>query len=292
MAFSKEERMQAFQRYLDLSLVIRDLSSPQVSDNQTAEEYRQTLLRNFRNIGAIARENNDILRRYWFPLIEKEDLLTPEEYADLRSFGDLLLNQLDMENLDLPVLYRQGMRLLHDAEEKKDDAKLIRILDHMIDVTFILMHITQRLSSVSDLMFRYRDEGLEYAHRIIAYLEPSRFVKLPDDAKRMVLIISRYIATLFEREDTCGNTEINDDDLAILDRSLALPDDPFYLEHAPKDYNWLNHTFRALQYTVNLVERGNPHGFNASQLQHIYMPMSRCCITNGSATAAAIPEPP
>ena len=257
------------QQYTALTSRIRALSSPQLTDLDSAERYRETLVSNFIRIGELARQNRDILQNYYYPLLQSEDPLSGESIAAMRAFSGMLVDAYSMENLDLPIVYLQSKRLLQDAEQKQDVALLIRALDDLVISSYTMMHMTCRLAPTYTVCYEYRDIGLDAARRILEYLEPSRFEQLPDDeTKEIVLINARYICTLFERGDAYGDEAINDKDLNVLEHALLLSANPFYRQHAPS-YNWTYHNFRTLEYISSLCAFGNVRRFSLVQMQSI-----------------------
>lgn len=257
------------QRYTELTSRIRELSSPQLSELDDAERYRETLVSNFARIGELARLNRDILQSFYYPMLQSEDPLSPESIEAMRAFSGMLIDAYSMENLDLPIVYLQSKRLLKDAEQKQDLALIIRALDDLVISSYTMMHMTCRLAPTYTICYEYRDIGLEAARRILTWLEPERFEQLPDDeTKEIVLINARYICTLFERGDAYGDEKINAEDLAVLERALSLSENPFYRQHAPT-YDWTYHNFRTLEYICSLNAFGNVRGFGDTQLQRI-----------------------
>lgn len=260
---------EAFDRYITQTLEIRSLSSPRAEDIRGAEDYRTTLLRNFTRIGTLAADNNHILQTKWFPLIDKKEALTDAEAASLEHFAASLLDAYKMENIDLTMRHKQTRRLLRDADEKKDTARIIRMLDARVEALFALMHMTQRLSKCDHSCYRLRDAGIAAASRMLDYLPHEAFSALPDeDTKERILINARYISALFDRGDDYGNQEVNDRDLTVLLDALRLADDPFYRGAAPS-YNWTYHTFRTLQYISQLLYSGNIREYRGAHLSAI-----------------------
>lgn len=259
----------ALNHYIQQTIDVRLLSSPQVQDMRDAEEYRIALLKSFTKIGYIGAENNELLRMHWTPIVRSEEQLNEEDRETLKAFSLSLLNAYQMENIDLPMRYRQTKRLLEDALNRQDDDVIICALDSMIEASFAMLHMTQRLIPCDDLSYRYRDEGLEAAEKLLAYLEPERFAALKDsESKHLVLINARYISALFDRSDHyCA--EVNGSDFNAMRRALSLDEDPFYRSQAP-DYDWEYHRFRTLQYITNFTELNNIRGFSDGQLEEIY----------------------
>ena len=257
------------ERYIRQTIEVRDLSTPQLSAINCAEDYRHTLIRNFIRIGEIARDNNQILKKYWFPLIWKKNPLTEEETALLNDFRKNLLDAYNMQNMDLPLMYRQNKRIVQNAVDSDDDAAIIRALDVMIETSFALSHKLMRIIHVNSIGAKYRDEGLAFGDQLMEYLEKERFATLPDDCKEEILTNARYISALFDRPESYGDEKVNEQDLSFLERALSLEEDSFYREQTPA-YHWIYHRFRTLQYICQLTFDCNVKEFTPAQCERIY----------------------
>ena len=266
---SMDERKHNLTRYIESMTKIKELSSPEVKSLQSADVYRATLLRNFANIGELSRVNEEILNKHYFPLLGSDSLLSMDTIETIRQFSDKLVNPFSLESLDLPMVYYQTVRLLQDAEARKDDAQIIRALDELIVACYSMMDIMQRVAPGSNAMYRYRDEGIAAAERIISWLEPSRFEKLPDEkTKELVLINARYIRVMFEGSDRAGDDEAAGYVLQLMRQALALADDAFYRTQVPS-YDWMYHTFRTLEYISSLTDHFNERGCTLEQIREI-----------------------
>ena len=262
------ELAEQLQRYIDNTVLIRDLSSPQIEEIKNPEDYRLILLENFRRIGTLALENNRIMQTVFFPLLEKEEVLTEKEADALSEFRNAQINAYSMNNLDLPLVFRQTKKELRDAERIRDDGRMIDALDRMVEICFALMHLTERVVTVSNTCHTYRDEGIEAGDKLLAYLAKPAFVKLSPAKKAVVLVNARYMSALFERGDCVGDEAVNEADLQFLYRALALADDPFYVEEAP-EYDWRYHKFRTLQYIAQMTFNGNDRRLTRAQCEAV-----------------------
>lgn len=262
-------RKDQFDRYIDLTLQVRALSSPLISDIENEKGYRDTLLDNFRHIGEYAREKNQIMQEAIQPLLDSKRLLKKGEIEDLKYLYARIFNAYRMENLDIPLTFRIADRILYDADKKGNEKDIIAALDAKVEISFTYMHMVQRLVPVDGTCYHIRDEGLKAAERLLTYLPKAKFRQLPDDiSKELVLINARYISSLFDRSDHF-NQKSNRQDLKTLEKALALTYDPFYTREAP-NYNWHYHEFRTLQYITDLVQFGNIRGFDKEGLEKIY----------------------
>lgn len=255
-------------RYVELTTWIRELSSPQIINFDSSEEYRINLIRSFMRIGELAKMNQIILDEFYYPLLQPGVDLSDKDIDLLRDFSELLLDATSMENIDLPMLYIQSEKLLEDAEKKEDDRLILLALDNMVMASYAMLTVTLRLYPCYDICFKYRDNGINAANRIIEYLDKEKFKKLDDYCKEIVLINSRYISAMFEWGDNIDFDKQTHQDMEMMERSLALADDPFYLNEAP-NYNWDYHKFRTLQYITCFTEYRNQKRFDDELLKKI-----------------------
>ncbi len=248
-------------RYIELTTWIRELSSPQIASSTTPEEYRDNLIRSFTRIGEISKFNQAILDEHFYPLLEPGRDLNDDDIEVLREFSSSLLDATNMENIDLPMLFIQAEKMLADAEKKGDDRLIILALDNIVMANYALLTATLRLYPCYDICFKYRDNGIAAAKRMIEYLDKDKFVTLDDYCKETVLINSRYISALFELADSDDPVKQDQEDMQTIETSLSLASDPFYLENTP-NFDWNYHTFRCLQYLTCCTEYSNKETFS------------------------------
>ena len=257
------------ERYIELTTWVRELSTPRISDDSTVEEYQKDLLRSFLRIGEIAKVNAKILEKHFFPLIDPDRDLTEEEMDELYEFSMAMIDAVNIENLDVPMIYVQAQKILQQAEKKNNLRETIIALDLIVMASYLLMVMTRRLYPSFNYTCQYRDIGLDAANGILEYLPPEKFVTLPDDyCKEIVLINSRYISSLFEWNDKEHPEDYTEHDLQMMRDALALADDPFYREQLP-NYDWNYHIYRTLQYITCFTEFHNGERFNHQQLLEI-----------------------
>ena len=233
--------------YIELSALIRELSSPQIGDTKNAEDYRLDLIKSFNRIGELAKINQSILDEHFFSVVSSESCLSEESKQALLAFKDALIDPVNMENIDLPILYVQTEKLLEDAKKSNNTRSIIVCLDTMVIACYALSASLLRLYPSYDLSFQYRDKGIAAANQLLTYLDHDKFKVLDEECKEIVLINSRYISALFEWGDIENHAEQAESDIATLERALALASDPFYLSEAP-NYDWDYHLVRTLQY--------------------------------------------
>ena len=259
------------ERYVVLTNWIRELSSPRLSEAENAEEYRALLQRNFERIAELARINEELLNQYIYPALNEDRLLRDEEEEQLMAFNDALSNATLMENFDAPMSYMVNKRLLRDAEQKHDEAKTIRALDGLMTACYALAESTDRLYPWDKSFLAYREEGVEAANRLLAYLDDKeKFAALPDEeCKKIVLVMSRYAIAIYQHPSDMFDDNLVEEGFGLLERALALEDDPFYREQVP-NYDWKYHHLRTLEYFSNMTERKNELGLNKEQLEKVY----------------------
>ncbi len=260
---------QSLEQFIALSSQIRLYSAPSIESIMNDNEYLSTLVRNFTKIGVLSEELNETLDSYVYPLLEADRHLSDEETEGLLSFSRGLVDMYSVSTLDPMICYLISCKLVEDADYKQDERALIHALDSQVEAAFAMVELALRLMPCDDIGLTYRQKGIEAGTRLLSYLEKSRFSALPDeDCKEKVLINSRYISSLLYQNCAKEDAE-NQADLELLQRSMALADDPFYREQAP-EYNWDYHTFRCLQYMVSYSERLNQRGMNDEQLECLY----------------------
>ena len=265
MAIKKRSKLK---EYIENTHKIRKLSSPPIDGIDSADDYRKVLFDNFTLIGKLSNKNNKILDSYLYKILEEDHLLSEEEKIDLWEFSNSLQDAETMETLNEVLRFRVVNRLLDDAKKKKDIKEIILSLDAIVETSFALMHSTSRISPVENYAYKYRAKGLKAANTLLGYLKEDKFKKLPDDqCKKIVLVNSRYISSLFDRSDNYSD-EINKHDFDCMRRALALKDNPFYIKEAP-NYDWRYHELRTLQYITNFTEENNVRGFKKKELKEI-----------------------
>ncbi len=256
-----------FKKYISRMALVRRLSTPSLEGIPDADSYSDRLKDNFVKIGTLAEENRSFLNKDFFPVIQKEDLLTEDETKQLAGFGSSLIDADTAENLDLPILSVLSERLLNDARSKEDLNTLIRRLDVRYDTCYALMSMTGRITAAPEIADQYRKAGIETASFFLSLLEPEQFVKITDvHCRETVLTNSRYAAVFYE--GTPADENGSGKDLEILERMLEISEDPFYHRQVP-NFNWRYFRYRTLHYYAKSTDFHNIRGFSHSILQRI-----------------------
>lgn len=260
---------EAANKIVELTIWIRELSSPQLTHIDNAEAYRDKLMLNFRRIGEIASLCSDILKEHLTPVLESSYLLSDEEISALQELKEKLMDAYVTETLDIPLLNMVALRLCEDAERKQDNEAIIRSLDDYVMTSYACLAMIRRIYPYSDSAIRCRERGLKAANRILEYLPADKLETLPEGPVReAVLINARYIITLYEYPLTDEDSALTDTILKTLRRALALTDSPEYRRLAP-DFDWIYHEFRTLHYFTAMTAFNNLYGFNAEQLAEL-----------------------
>ena len=260
---------EAAQRFVDYTIWIRELSSPQIIGVDNEESYREKLMVNFNRIGDIAQINSILMNDYLKPILDSDRLLTEEEISVLQEIKDKMLNAYTMDNLDVPFLQNVALRLCEDAARKQDIEAIVRALDDYVMASYALLAMVRRIYPYSDSAIKIREDGLAAASSILEFLSPEKLATLPEGYLREeVLINSRYITTFFEYPLTENDSELTERILNILRRALSLVDSPEHRRLAP-DFDWGYHEFRILHYFSVMTIFHNMYGFNEEQLEEI-----------------------
>ena len=266
---SDQNHLAALTEYIERNKRILELSSPLIDNIRSSEHYRIHLQESFRMIREMLPLNNKALDEHFYPLIRSEERLSSSDVEALRTFGLMINDAESMENIDLPLLERLSKRILADAESGGDQEQLILALDGLVISSYMMHSLTSRLVPDNDDSFRYRDEGLEAALRLLEYLDKDAFRALPtEECRELVLINSRYIRALFTWDDLTEKEERNAEDLRLMRQALQLMEEPFYRELVPA-YDWDIHKFRTLQYLADFTEYNNSNRFSLEQLKEI-----------------------
>ena len=251
--------------YIERLERIRRLSSPSLEGVGDAELYSDLLRQNFIRIGQLSTENRTFLDTELFPVLFSQQPLSQGQIDALIALSEALLSATSVENLDLPIVSLISDRLLKDAVAHDDVAATIRHLDMRMDACYALMLMLSRVHACPEIADRFRTEGMEIGRRFLEYLEPAAFEALDDESRQIVLTDARYMAVFYEGVDSgaAPNPE-----LELLDRMLALADDPFYYGLMP-DYNWRYFRYRVLNYYAKATDCGNARGFKGAELDAI-----------------------
>ena len=262
-------KVDVFKQYIAQTKRILELSSLRLDGIQDEEAYRLALLKSFQEIGELSDANNQLLEKYFHPIINDPDMLTIENINVMREFSSLLVDATTMEGIDLPLLQRMAEKLLEKAEKLDDLRMKILALDSVVISSYMMVNLTTRLYPEFDYCFRYRDIGLNAANQLLEYLDKDRFNELPDtECKELVVINSRYIRSLFDWDDIEDKRARNIKDIEMMERALEIGRDPFYTEQLP-NHPWVIHRFRTLQYLADFTEYHNAHQFSFEQCQKL-----------------------
>lgn len=256
-----------FDEYTRRMKKIQLLSSPQLNEINTADAYSAVLLENFRSIGELARENRLVMDDVINPILMSSELLSEELIDQIRDMNASLMDAMTHENIDLPVMAMLSERLMLDAEKKEDTAYLIRQLDEEMIACVALVVQTRRIISGPEITETIRKRGVRALETLLTFLDKDRFLSLDMESRELVMINSRYGDGLFISM-TPLSPEERSYRFRLLERSLALSEDPFYREALP-DYDWNYHRYRIYQYFSSYDEFDNAAANDAEQLKQI-----------------------
>ena len=263
--------LSSFKEYAKRIYDIRRLSSPVISNDDTADNYSTRLQNNFKKIGELAEINRRMLDDLLYPLINSEDKLDNDVVDDLNELADILLTIADdddeCENLDLTVSSLIMDRLLADADRKGDITNRIRRMDSEATTCYSMINMISRITTNPGLAQVYIDKGIALGEEFIRMLDKDFFLTIPDvEMRETVLTNARFTACFFERYS--NSDKMNRYNIEILDKMLDIAEDPFYKEAVP-DFDWNYFKFRTLEYYFMSTEIHNMRGFSDELLKHI-----------------------
>ena len=257
----------ALRDYTQRLLRIRALSSLQVNTVHNADEYRMALTENFRKIGELARENRDVIENVIHPILSHRHQLPDRLVREIHLFNDQLMDAWTHENIDLNIMSLLSERLMKDAACKGDTSYLIRQLDEEVIASIAMVVQSRRIITCPDIARTFRRRGLAALDQLLSWLDHDRFLQLNEECRTLVLINSRYADGLFVTMTELTDEE-RSDRFRMIERAIAIADDPFYMEAAPS-YDWHYHIYRAYQYISSYDEFNNAAGYTPEELQCI-----------------------
>ena len=261
-------KKQEYENYIQRMVEIRGLSSPSLAGLNRPEEYGERLRENFTQIGKMAAENREFLEETLFHILDANTPLVREEMDRLCDLAEGLLDAEELENLDLPITAMISDRLLKEAKEQGDFEAQIYQMDAQMSIYYTLMLVTLRLKEYSEIGEAYRKKGMEIGDAFLTLREPENFKAVADETCReMILTNARFYSGFFEGVN--NDSEWNKKDLELLKSSIAITDDPFYIEAVP-NYDWRYYKFRALEYISLNTDYLNMRGYDAKQLEEIW----------------------
>ena len=262
-----DRQTEQYAAYIRRLVEVRQLSTPSLDGVSDADDYTALLKRSFTEIGLLADQNRSFLSDSFFPLIRRSETLTHHESETLTSFGELLIDANNAENLDLPIMSLLSNRLLADARDADDQNELIRRSDACMDTCYALMIMTWRVSSCPEISEQYRQAGLEFGRYFLSLLDKDKFAGITDpECRAIVLTDARYSSVFYEH--TPASSKDGCADLDLLDRMLEIAEDPFYHELVP-GFNWHYFKYRSLHYYAKSTDHNNARGFDRKTLSRI-----------------------
>ena len=164
-AFRIDEAETELLRYFEQTEEIRRLSAPNLRKIDGAENYRKTLLENYKRIGELAKDNVAILSAYFYPMLDEDRELTSDEVRLMRLFSNTLNNAYHLNNMDSPLIYKQAKRLLQDAERKPCPFEHVHML---------VVHLFLTCNLVAKLRYQFSVQWHSFVCHVDYYLLHSR----------------------------------------------------------------------------------------------------------------------
>ena len=256
-------------RYIEQIKQIQELSSPRVSSLADEDNYRERLLDNFSRIGSYSKENNRILKQYYYPHILSDERLDWDMVKVLTDFSQKLFSSITISYTDSMLLYRCAQRLLREAEETDNDMLRIRALRFVAASTYHLAYMRFAFKPT----IRYRDEGWDAAEAFRSFLDKDLFLKLNSPARQFILNQTAYHLRIFLGvlfDDNSEDPGRKNYALNSLVEMLHLIDDPFYVDQMDEDFDRITKRISILEYIASLTDDNNAPGFEKEELEQIY----------------------
>ena len=268
------ELTKAYQDYIRRTEEIRQLSTPSFDNINDVEMFAVKFRENFTRIGELAALNREFLDRIFFPTIDSDDALEKGEIQQLEIFSRELVNEVSVENLDLPIASLIEERLAMEAGRKKNFYEKIRRMDAQMGICYELMNMTGRVRAYPELAEHYRQRGMSLRNLFEKYLEKDFFEQIEDmECRGLILTNVRYSIAFFEGMD--AEPEIVDEIIRRMEGMLDIMEDPFYQKALP-DFDWDYHKYRVLQYYIIMTEGHTSADYTKEQLAMISLRSREC----------------
>ncbi|MCR5686355.1 MAG: HD domain-containing protein [Lachnospiraceae bacterium] len=232
-----DERIQA---YIDRMNEIRKLSSVSIEGIDSADEYEQKLLENYKRIGELGAENRHLIKEVIEPIITSTGNLSEDDRRLIEEMKENLYDAKFAAALDLPMVALLHERSKSDASDDDDDEITIRRLGISIDLGYIMTANICRIVTALNLARQMQAIGLEAYEKIRGYLEHDRFMSLSTTQKKQVIINASYAPLLYNAE-MCETREekwkMHEKKCELLFEAEKLAYDDFYLNALP-EYSW------------------------------------------------------
>ena len=236
--------------YVDRTVRIQTLSSPDLQGISNAEAYSSVLLDNFRSIGMLAEKNRTVINEIIEPVLNSHALLDQKSVEAIRKLNENLLDASEIENIDVSLVSMLTDRLLLDADMKGNTDYRISILDKVIENSYMLINISKRIVSAPGIADAHREKGLAALEQLLAYLDKDRFLALSPESRGIVMTNARYGIGLYDYPESQGGNR-TDIQFRLLESALAYAGDPFYRDAMP-GYDWKYQLFRIYEYITQL----------------------------------------
>ena len=254
--------------YLENSAEILRLYVPQMQHIETEDDYIKTLIGNYIRIRSIAKDNMEIMERVYLPMINSRRDISRDEIGIIRRFSTGLHDAYAITSLDGWLAYHQAKRIYEEAVEEDDDNLLVWALDELVTTSYGMMCMAGKLYPISEIYERYHKVGLEAAEKLLGFLEPEKFIRLPEELKKQVLINSRYIRVVSEVEGVPAESKQMETLIERMKKALALSKCSFYRKNVPT-YDWKLHEFRTLEYISTLTDFNNENNVRKEDIAFI-----------------------
>ncbi|MCR4618139.1 MAG: HD domain-containing protein [Lachnospiraceae bacterium] len=229
---------------------IRKLSSPSLEAIDSPDEYSDLLRENFKEIGKLALENRNMIKKYVRPLLGKEFSFSDVVVNAAITFCSKLTDPNHGLGLDASLALSISCMMMDDASKSGDDEYYLKALDMVVANSYLMVNQTKRLVACPEVAESFRKIGLYAYEEIVKYLEKDKFVLLSDEYKTLVLIDSRYGPVLYEyMKGYAPDVSKINKRIELIEDSIKIARDPFYREAFPS-FNWNKHLLKAYEFIL------------------------------------------
>ncbi len=239
---------QDFKDYARRMREIRLLSTPDLRDIQSADDYSRVLVNNFSRIGELAEENRKLIDAYIKPLIVSEAIVTDQMRHQLEFFLRLLVKDSSFEEVDVHLSdFLNDHFFIEEIQEAKssDENTHVIAMAKKVKRDYLLVSaLTRYYNTEIDTI---RTKAIENRNALACYLKKENFALLNDKAKGDALQYSLMGALLYENILNVMPEDYWQPCLDILAQATSILNDPFYRENLP-GYDWNSYEFRIYYY--------------------------------------------
>ncbi|MBR5419843.1 MAG: hypothetical protein IK115_01700 [Lachnospiraceae bacterium] len=248
-----EKYLKDFKGYIERMQKVRLLSKPDLKEIGDSGEYSKTLVRNFSEIGDLAKVNRKVMDAYVNPVLSGRKNLDDEEREKIDSINELLVEKSSFEEVDAHLSEVLTDLLMDDidiTENSTDDERVLAMAGKVKRDYMVIAELTRFINDDTESI---RAAALENRELLNAYIKPDAFKTLGEEAKGAALQFSLMGVLLYENNLQRQPEEYWEKAFDILQEAEEILQAPFYREVFP-DYGWDTYEFRIYYYGAMLAD--------------------------------------